>query len=140
MKLATPCFVMDKVPNSNGYIGVTLDGPGQGARGKRKGRRTTAHRAAWEAAHGPIPAGLFVLHHCDNRACSNLEHLYLGTHADNMRDVRERGRAAKPRLTCCKRGHPFTPENTYVEPKGTQLCRLCKALRQRRRYHGRVSA
>lgn len=47
----------------------------------------------YEQEVGPIPAGLFVLHHCDNPCCINPEHLYTGTHADNTRDMVVRGRA-----------------------------------------------
>lgn len=56
-----------------------------------------AHRVSWRYAHGEIPEGLCILHHCDNRACVNPDHLYAGTLADNVRDMVERHRARGPR-------------------------------------------
>ncbi len=52
-----------------------------------QGRVMSAHRAAWTARHGPIPAGLFVLHRCDVRTCIAPDHLFLGTQKDNMADL-----------------------------------------------------
>jgi len=51
-----------------------------------------AHRAAWIAHHGPIPQGMYVCHHCDNPKCVNVEHLFIGTAADNNWDKVRKGR------------------------------------------------
>lgn len=56
-----------------------------------------AHREAWVLTRGPILDGLWVLHACDNPPCGELTHLWLGTQADNMRDMAEKGRAARAR-------------------------------------------
>jgi len=68
-------------PHSSGY--------GQVWRDRRLQR---SHRVAYELLVGPIPEGLDACHGCDNRSCCNPAHLFLGTQADNMRDMDAKGR------------------------------------------------
>lgn len=52
-----------------------------------------AHRVAWELENGQIPDGLFVCHVCDNPACCNPSHLFIGTNDDNMKDMKAKERS-----------------------------------------------
>lgn len=82
--MKTPCIEWSK-SKCRGYGQLTI-----------KGRHHKAHRLAYAKAHGlsiEDIKGMHVRHRCDNPACINPEHLELGTHADNMRDMAERGRA-----------------------------------------------
>lgn len=66
--------------------GATGDGYGS-FRGMR------AHRYSWQMQYGEIPPDMDVLHRCDVPLCVNPDHLFLGTHTDNMRDKIAKGRA-----------------------------------------------
>lgn len=57
-----------------------------------QGKRWRMHRLAWHTLRGPIPEGMFVCHKCDNPACYNVNHLFLGTPKDNTQDMLAKGR------------------------------------------------
>ena len=56
------------------------------------GRNIMAHRFAWVLKQGTIPDGYIICHSCDNPPCVNWRHLWIGTHADNIRDRDRKGR------------------------------------------------
>lgn len=68
--------------NADGYGTLKVDG-----------ETVYAHRFAFEATYGPIPPDQEISHACDNPSCVRPDHLHLGSHADNMHEMKLRGRA-----------------------------------------------
>ncbi len=99
------------------------------------GQCVRAHRYSWLLHHGPVPDGLEVCHKCDVRNCVNPDHLFVGTHQENMRDAYDKQRYRTPgnpgqylsARTHCINGHEYTPENTIrVGSEGQwRNCRAC---------------
>lgn len=98
-----------------------------------KQRALRVHRISYELAKGPIPDGMFVCHACDNPPCVNPAHLWLGTNAENIKDMWAKGRgryghAARPGpkpKTTCHRGHSRYSTGKY------RRCLDCHAERAR---------
>ena len=82
------CVEWEGSKNGRGYGETWIDG-----------QRWRAHRRVWTLAHGPIPEGMLICHHCDNPSCINVDHLFMGTPADNSRDMVEKERHGRSRLT-----------------------------------------
>jgi hypothetical protein len=82
----TRCWVWTGASVGNGYCQITNDYSAL--------NNKYVHRASWELHNGEIPAGMFVMHRCDNPRCINPEHLCVGTHADNMADMVRKNRQA----------------------------------------------
>lgn len=127
------CLVFSGSCDRKGYGRIRIDG-----------RIRPAHRVAYEHAHGPIPAGLVVMHSCDNPPCCRIDHLSIGTVADNNADRDAKGRAVRPpvgsraRQTHCKNQHPFDEANTYRH-RGGRGCRACRKEASARAYQRRIT-
>jgi len=77
------CMLWPHTASEKGYGAIT-----------RSGEKWLTHRLVYEVKVGHVPAGMFVCHHCDTPRCVRPEHLFLGTHRDNMADKRRKGRCS----------------------------------------------
>lgn len=88
VKKSHDCWNYIGALNTSGYGWLTRDS-----------KQIAAHRYSWNLHYGEIPKNKHVLHNCDNAACVNPSHLYLGTHSDNMIDRAKRRRCKTQKLS-----------------------------------------
>lgn len=87
MTCSTDCIEWDGAKTDSGYGRTYCE---------RRKRTVRAHRLAWELAnHREIPAGMVVMHTCDNRLCVNPAHLKLGTQGENLKDMYHKNRQGR---------------------------------------------
>ncbi len=79
-----------------------------------KSLRTT-HRLSWELTRGAIPLGGVICHRCDVKHCVNPSHMFVGTQADNLRDMREKGRGVVPKMVGANHANSKLTEADVVE-------------------------
>lgn len=116
------CWEWTAYRMANGYGRVTTT----------PGTVRLAHRVAWELTRGPLAKRDVVCHHCDNPACVNPSHLFVGTQRDNLDDMQRKGRRYRPSArTHCLRGHAFTDGNTiHITKKDGSTQRMCRTCRR----------
>lgn len=121
--LTTPCRIYGGSRTRAGYGLLPRELRGEA------NKPVYVHRWTWEQVHGPIPEGDVIMHRCDQPGCFNIDHLRLGTHAENHADAVSKGRKTWPVIprqlkSHCNHGHGYTPENTYWN-NGKRYCRAC---------------
>lgn len=102
---------------------------GQLRMGGRKGGLRRAHVVSYEFFVGEIEKGNEIDHLCHNTICVNPEHLEAVSHTVNMGRRKDRG------LPNCRYGHPYTPETTYINVRGSRECRVCIKERSLASYY-----
>lgn len=102
---------------------------------RRRQEYWRAHRAMWDMCFGPIPPDQQVLHKCDVRHCVNPDHLFLGSHKDNMADMIRKGRQA----SAAKRTDGLVDRVREMAASGVAFGEIARKLGISRTYASRLS-
>ena len=122
------CWLWEGALTSRGYGSFGVNG-----------KTISSHRYSFEMHLSQIPEKMFVCHSCDVRNCVNPNHLWLGTHSDNMKDMvaKDRQGYQMRTLTHCKIGHDFSIYGfrTFTRKNGKieKYCKECKRLSDSKR-------
>lgn len=94
-----------------------------------RGTNWKASRVMWVLEKGEISEGLHILHKCDNPGCVRIEHLFLGSHMDNIRDKMHKNRHQGPKKTHCPQGHEYGGKNLWISKRNGRTCLICASAR-----------
>ena len=138
------CWLWHGAINAHGYGNFAVrEGP------NRNLKTVLAHRFALTLHGVDIPSGMQVCHRCDVRNCVNPVHLFLGSNADNIRDMVAKGRSGqRVDLSKCARGHRTQPSDWYTKTvsladgrtRVRSKCRICAREQERRRWKSQRDA
>ena len=124
IKIKNNCWVWtNHKPRPDGYVKIVY-----------KKKQVLIHRLSYEVFKDELTKGLEIDHLCRNKLCINPDHLEEVTHKENvLRGISPMAINAKK--TICNRGHKFTEQNTYIEPKtGKRHCRICSSINEHNSY------
>lgn len=116
-RLESGCWIWTRSKSKDGYGKVWYNG-----------KLVSTHRLIYQLFNKEIPKGMYVLHKCDNSQCVNPDHLFLGTHTDNMRDMVNKKRAATGEENGSRLTEQDVKEIKIRLRNGDKVCMIAKCF------------